>query len=276
MLAIGFDGVLISWWQFLLSLGIVCVIVVGVVLVLHFRQRRILVKSGCCNSDCDSCVLPLHLRKNRTSTRDIVYGALCLAMSFVLSTLTVFRLPFGGSITLVSALPILLYGYFFGIKKSLLVCLGYLLLSLYNPYIVTPWSFILDYVVPSFTLMATGLFAYDKYKANATNTNSSSNGNDENNSNNSSISNKKSWHSKFIIGVAIYFVVRLASHTLAGVLFWTQGVDWGGWSGDLSGFDAWGYSITYNLAFLLPDTVLALVVGIILLRNSHFVKAITK
>ncbi len=42
--------------------------------------------------------------KNRT--RALVYGALCVALSFMLSYIKLFSLPMGGSLTLCSMLPI--------------------------------------------------------------------------------------------------------------------------------------------------------------------------
>ena len=50
--------------------------------------------------------------KNRT--RALVYGALCVALSFMLSYIKLFSLPMGGSLTLCSMLPIAAYACAFG------------------------------------------------------------------------------------------------------------------------------------------------------------------
>lgn len=73
----------------------------------------------------------------------------------------------------------------------------------------------------------------------------------------------------FWMGVLLYFIVRLFAHTLSGVLYWTQGIDFLIWQGDLYGLVAWGYSLTYNILYLLPDTILALIGGIIILNTQE-------
>ena len=50
----------------------------------------------------------------RNRTRALVYGALCVALSFVLSYIKLFSLPMGGSLTLCSMLPIAAYACVFG------------------------------------------------------------------------------------------------------------------------------------------------------------------
>jgi len=42
-------------------------------------------------------------------TLSLVYGALCVALSFILSYLRLFRMPQGGSLTIASMLPLALY-----------------------------------------------------------------------------------------------------------------------------------------------------------------------
>ncbi|MCL1944446.1 MAG: energy-coupled thiamine transporter ThiT [Firmicutes bacterium] len=250
------DGILIDLWQFWLLVAIIVIVTIVVVVLLHLLQRRAISRLGCCGADCDNCVLPLSKRDTVLfSSRDVVFGALALGLSIVLQLFTVFRLPFGGSITLVSVLPMLLFGYFFGLKKTLIISLGYALFGLlYNPYIVTPWSAILDYVIPSFALVCTGVLGF-KY------------------TDNKNLAGFKR-HYKFFVGVALYFVVRLISHTVGGVIFWTQGIDWGIWHGDLVGWAAWGYSLTYNIVYLVPDTILVVVAAAIVLSSSAFVKAL--
>jgi thiamine transporter len=188
--------------------------------------------------------------------RDIVFGAIALSISFVLWIFPVFRLPFGAHVTLASPLPMLLYGYFFGLKKALVVALGHMLLTLmYFPYIVSPWSAVLDYVVPSLSMAAAGLVDFrpkgDKLTGLRT-------------------------HNKFYIGLMICFVVRLASHTWAGIVFWSKDIDFAIWSGDLVGFDALMYSLVYNLAYLVPETILVIVASVMVFNSSQLVKTIVR
>ena len=47
-------------------------------------------------------------------TKKLVVSALMLALSFVLSLIKIYELPWGGSVTLFSMLPIILVGYMYG------------------------------------------------------------------------------------------------------------------------------------------------------------------
>ena len=69
----------------------------------------------------------------KQNTKMLVEGALMLALAIVLSLITPFRklLPFGGSITLVSMLPICIFSIKYGIGKGLGVSFVYALLQMF-------------------------------------------------------------------------------------------------------------------------------------------------
>ena len=50
----------------------------------------------------------------KIDVRALVYGALCISLSFVLSYIKLFSMPMGGSLTLCSMLPIAMYAWAFG------------------------------------------------------------------------------------------------------------------------------------------------------------------
>ncbi len=207
--------------------------------------------------------LSRHLDKKRgierkTGTKELVFGAICIALSFVLSMIRLFRLANAGSITLASIFPIALYCYIFGFNKSMLVCFVFSLLNFcQGPYVISVWSALLDYLLPYLALSLIGIFAVNPKTFNA-----------------EGPALKK--HGKFFIGLSVYFVVRLFSHTLAGVLFWSEGVDFWIFSGDLVGWASFAYSITYNLAYLLPDTLVAGAVALILFSSKSVNREIAK
>jgi len=193
---------------------------------------------------------------NSFSTRDLTYGAICIAVAYALSFIPVFSMPYGGSITIASTAPILLYGYYFGFRKGSIVSLVYMLLQLIQkPYIISPWSALFDYLLPYAALSATGLFAFNRKKY------------DKVIAQNGFILKT---HSNFFIGVGVYFVIRYFSHILAGVLFWSSGIDFMHWNGDLSGVAAWSYSAVYNGLFFVPDTLVAIIASICLLASKSF------
>lgn len=92
-------------------------------------------------------------------TRVLVYGALSMTLSFVLSYMKLFSMPFGGSITLASMLPLMVFGYAFGAVPGFTASFGYALLQIIQgAYIVHPIQFILDYFVAFTALGLAGCF----------------------------------------------------------------------------------------------------------------------
>ena len=59
-------------------------------------------------------------KQGKTDVRALTYGALCMAMSFVLSYIKLWSMPLGGSVTLASMLPLLWYSNKFGVKNGLI------------------------------------------------------------------------------------------------------------------------------------------------------------
>lgn len=73
-------------------------------------------------------------------------SALLIAVAMVLSNIKVFSMPQGGSITLLSMLPIALCAYLLGAKRGLMagIALGMLNLLL-GPYVIHPLQLLVDY-----------------------------------------------------------------------------------------------------------------------------------
>ncbi len=101
-------------------------------------------------------VLPIQAQD---PTLSLVYGALCVALSFILSYLRLFRMPQGGSLTIASMLPVALYSQWFGLKRGLLAgaALGFLEL-LQDAYIVHIFQLFLDYPLAFMCVGLAGLF----------------------------------------------------------------------------------------------------------------------
>lgn len=99
------------------------------------------------------------MQKQSESTRALVYGALCIGLSFLLSYLKLFSMPQGGSLTPASMLPLALYAYWFGAKRGVLAGAVYGLLQLVQgAYVIHPVQFALDYVVAYACVGLAGLF----------------------------------------------------------------------------------------------------------------------
>lgn len=86
--------------------------------------------------------------KNQNSDlRPMVEGALCVALSVVLSSIKIFALPQGGSITL-EMLPLLLIAYRWGMRWGIIAgVLSGLLQLLFGGFFAHPLQALLDYPV---------------------------------------------------------------------------------------------------------------------------------
>lgn len=82
------------------------------------------------------------LQKNTSAlkftTQQLVTCAVALALAYVTSYIKIFKLPFGGSVTLFSMLFIVLIGYWYGIKVGILTGLVYGIFQfLQEPYVLS-------------------------------------------------------------------------------------------------------------------------------------------
>ena len=85
---------------------------------------------------------------NKFDTRALVYGAMCVSLGFVLSYIRLFHLPQGGSITLASMLPVMVYAFWYGPRRGLIAAFAYALLQfIQDPYFLNFWQFLLDYIL---------------------------------------------------------------------------------------------------------------------------------
>lgn len=98
--------------------------------------------------------------KKGFDSRSIAFAAVCIAMSFALSYLRIVKLPQGGSITLASLLPLMLYSYMFGTKKGVFAGMIYGVLQAFqDTYILHPAQFLLDYPLAFSAIGLAGMFA---------------------------------------------------------------------------------------------------------------------
>lgn len=101
-----------------------------------------------------------HSQRSQTDrTRLLVYAALCIAMSFVLSYVRIVKMPQGGSLTLASMLPIVLYAYWYGPGPGFGAALVYSVLQFFqDPFFLSVPQFLLDYILGFGVLGLASLF----------------------------------------------------------------------------------------------------------------------
>ena len=85
--------------------------------------------------------------KKRWTARMLANGALCIALATVLSFVTLYKMPQGGTITLASMLPIFLFSYAYGVGPGMLVGAAYGFVQFLQGglYFVHPIELLLDY-----------------------------------------------------------------------------------------------------------------------------------
>ncbi len=91
--------------------------------------------------------------------RRLAYCAMAVALAYATSFIKVFQLPYGGSVTLLSMLFIVLIANWYGVKTGLLVGFAYGILQfLQEPYVLSLFQVCCDYVLAFAALGLAGLF----------------------------------------------------------------------------------------------------------------------
>ena len=176
-------------------------------------------------------------------SRTIAFGAICIAMSFALSYVRLFKLPQGGSVTLASLLPLLIFSYIFGIKKGMLIGIVYgVLQAIQDPYIIHPAQFLLDYPIAFSAVGLGGIF--------------------------SNIKAFKKWPQvSLLLGGIVVGLFRFLAHFLSGVFAF------GTYANDAGQSNVGIYSLAYN-SFVFVDIAITLAVGVVLFSSKAFIREI--
>ena len=176
--------------------------------------------------------ISLLLARKKLATQDIAYAGVAISISFVLSFLKVTPVQYGGSITLASLAPLLIYAYYFGFAKALVCGLIYGLLQfIQDPYILTPATFTLDYLLAFAAVSVMGLFS--KCKLNA---------------------------KTIVLGTTSSIMFRFLMHFISGILYFNHGSIWVNLPAD----SAATYSLLYQMVYLIPDLIICLTAMLIL------------
>ena len=174
----------------------------------------------------------------KEKNRRLAESALMLALATILSKLAVFSLPFGGSVTLFSQVPIILisfrYGVKWGLKAGLAMSVLQLILGLDNFSYVSGIASLLtvalaDYLVAFSALGLGGLFK-NKIKNNVL---------------------------AISLGSALATLIRFICHFISGVTVWKEYAE---------GAPVVEYSLKYNGGYMLPELIITLV-GVIVIAG---------
>ena len=180
------------------------------------------------------------MSKSYSKTRVLVECALMVAIGTVLANIKIFTMPNGGSVTLLSMLPFVLVSFRHGVKWGLFTglvngCLQ-MLLGFWAPptptFIYFLGEILLDYLVAFTPLGLAGLFKGKKWG--------------------------------IFVGTVVGCLGRFVVHYISGVTIYkilapTEFMKWTFTSPS-------AYSLVYNGSYMLPNTIIALVIAAVLYK----------
>jgi thiamine transporter len=171
------------------------------------------------------------------NTKKLVTSAVMLALASVLSTIKIFQMPLGGSITLLSMLPVVLLSIKYGTKWGFFSAFAYSLIqfALDIPAVMswgltpTMWagSIVFDYLIAFTILGIAGIWRDKGFKG-------------------------------IMAGISLALCSRFLSHVISGSIFFAV------WCPD--GWSPIPYAVCYNGAFMLPELIFTLAGAAVLFK----------
>ena len=171
---------------------------------------------------------------NRTSnSKKLTESAIMLAIATVLSLIKLADLPYGGSVTIASMLPVIIISYRHGIKWGLLTGLAdgamQLILGINILSYATTWQagvaiIMLDYIVAFAVAGLGGIFKKSAKQPVA-----------------------------LTLGALLTGILRFICHVISGATVWA------GLS--IPDSAALGYSLSYNATYMIPETIVTMLVA---------------
>ena len=214
-----------------------------------------------------------------TKTKRITESAMLLAIAIVLelvAKMVIPEMPFGGQITIVSMLPVVLISYRHGVKWGFVAAFTYALLEMAIGMKTVTAAFLpgyfgdgtmilnaiimclLDYII-AYTLLGLGGIFRNKIKNNGV---------------------------ALMCGSLVALSARYLSHIASGYILFSG---WAEWFFTQDGFPAWGaqlvqslspemlgltYSVVYNGMYMIPEIILTAIVSLVIARIPGIVKKV--
>ena len=174
----------------------------------------------------------------------LAFAGLSVATAFTLCLIKFSPIQYGGSVTLASFVPLLVYAYVYGVGEGLLIGLVHGLLNfIEDPYILTPATFIFDYLLAFTSVGVMGLFG--------------------------KMRRKEKGCLPLVWGCVAVFSLRFLSHLFSGMIFFAENSIW-------VEFPAWAmsnaftYSFIYQCVYLPFDGIIATLTLVTLCKSGVF------
>ena len=174
--------------------------------------------------------------QNKKTVYKMTLCAVFVALASVLSLVKIYKLPLGGSVTLLSMLPIVMLSAFLGLRWGMASAFLYSVIQLGFGIVLdgvlgwglTPLSLIgtifLDYIIAFSVLGFAGVFV-----------------------------------TKGVVGIgigtALVMVLRFICHFISGVIIFDIWCEWD---------SVWIYSLCYNGSFMLPELIFTVIATVII------------
>lgn len=187
-------------------------------------------------------VLIASLSKKTFNAKRIAFAGICVSMSFTLAVIKFSPVQYGGSITIASFAPILIYAYVFGAGEGFLIGLIHGLLNfIEDPYILTPATFIFDYLLAFASVGLMGFFG--------------------------KMRRKEKGCLPVVLGCVCVFTLRFLFHLFSGMIFFMQDSVWVSFPAWATG-NAFIYSFIYQCIYVPADALIATLVLVALCKSG--------
>ncbi len=179
---------------------------------------------------------------NKYDAKRIAFAGVCIAMSFVLAFVKVSPVQSGGSVTLASFVPVLIFAYVYGPLEGFAVGLIHGLLNfIESPWILTPATFLLDYLLAFASIGIMGFFG--------------------------KMPRKEKSALPLVLGCICVFSARFLFHLASGMIYFIENsvwVDFPAWAMS----NAFVYSFIYQCVYVPLDAVIATAVLVVLAKTG--------
>lgn len=189
-------------------------------------------------------------------TKILTECAIMVALATVLSMIKIYEAPLGGSVTLLSMLPIIVISFRRGVPAGLGSAFIYSIIQIIIgtsifAYVPTTLGIIgtviFDYILPFTVIGLAGIF-YNREQQG------------------------KRLIVSILMGTFLVLSLRYASHVLSGGIIWYEITKKLGWNEYVSTVGPWTYSLVYNITYMGPEAAITLAASPIIIKLKDILK----
>ncbi len=170
-------------------------------------------------------------KNQKYDAKRIAFAGVCISLSFVLAFVKISPVQSGGSITIASFVPVLIFAYVYGPLEGFAVGLIHGLLNfIESPWILTPATFLLDYLLAFASIGIMGFFGKMKRTEKSA--------------------------LPVILGCIAVYLARFIFHLSSGMIYFLENSVWVDFP-DWAMANAFTYSFIYQCIYIPADALIA-------------------